>query len=108
MSTNDGAQPIYVNVGTVSLEGDLGLTSHSPGVVLFAHGSGSSRFSPRNRYVSDMLRAAGLATLLMDLLTAEEEAVDMSTRHHRFNIGMLSERLIGAVDWLGQNERTRG
>ncbi len=69
-------------------------------MVLFAHGSGSSRFSPRNRFVASALQRAGLATLLMDLLTVEEEAIDLRTRQLRFDIGLLTARLIGATDWL--------
>jgi dienelactone hydrolase len=76
-------------------------------VVLFAHGSGSSRHSPRNRYVARQMQQGGLATLLMDLLTPEEEAIDLRTRHLRFDIGLLAERLVGAVDWLQQQPQTR-
>ena len=72
------------------------------GVVLFAHGSGSSRHSSRNRFVAGALRAGGLATLLIDLLTPEEEAVDLRTAHLRFDIGLLAGRLVGATDWLAQ------
>jgi dienelactone hydrolase len=76
------------------------------GMVLFAHGSGSSRHSPRNRYVAGVLQEAGLATLLVDLLTQQEEQVDMRTAHLRFDIGMLAERLVGATDWLAQQPET--
>jgi dienelactone hydrolase len=76
--------------------------------VLFAHGSGSSRHSPRNRYVAGVLRAAGLATLLMDLLTPEEEAEDRYTGHLRFDIDLLAERLVAATDWLAQQPQTAG
>jgi dienelactone hydrolase len=76
--------------------------------VLFAHGSGSGRNSPRNRYVARALREAGLGTLLTDLLTPDEEAVDLRTGHLRFDIGLLSERLAGATDWLTENPATRG
>jgi dienelactone hydrolase len=75
--------------------------------VLFAHGSGSSRFSPRNRFVADFLNEGGLATLLLDLLTAEESEIDERTGALRFDIGLLSGRLIGAVDWLGARPDTR-
>jgi pimeloyl-ACP methyl ester carboxylesterase len=75
--------------------------------VLFAHGSGSGRHSPRNHYVARALREAGLATLLVDLLTEEEEEVDLRTRHFRFDIGLLAERLVGATKWLAQNSDTR-
>jgi dienelactone hydrolase len=90
------------------LEGDLALPPDARGVVLFAHGSGSSRHSPRNRYVAEQLQAAGLATLLVDLLTAEEEIAEARTRHLRFDIGLLSGRLLGAADWLGARPETRG
>lgn len=93
--------------GTVSLEGTLGVPPHATGVVLFAHGSGSSRFSPRNRFVARVFRDAGLATLLLDLLSRSEENVDEVTRHYRFDIAMLAERLVAAVDWL-ENEPDTG
>ncbi|MGD9890852.1 MAG: dienelactone hydrolase family protein [Dehalococcoidia bacterium] len=79
-----------------------------PGVVLFAHGSGSSRHSPRNRAVAAALNKAGLATLLLDLLTPEEERLDRSTARLRFDIGLLAARVIGAIDWLTEYEGTRG
>jgi putative phosphoribosyl transferase len=82
------------------LDGDLVLPATVRGVVLFAHGSGSSRHSSRNRYVAAGLREAGFATLLMDLLTPQEEAVDLRTREHRFDIPLLSQRLVSAVDAL--------
>jgi dienelactone hydrolase len=74
---------------------------------VFAHGSGSSRFSPRNRFVADVLEQAGLATLLMDLLTPQEEAVDELTAHLRFDIGLLTARLVAASDWLTEQPDTR-
>lgn len=77
------------------------------GVVLFAHGSGSGRHSPRNRQVADVLRGAGLATLLIDLLTQDEEAEDVRTGHLRFDIGLLAERLAGATGWLKESPDTR-
>jgi dienelactone hydrolase len=77
------------------------------GVVLFAHGSGSGRHSPRNRYVARVLREAGLATLLIDLLTPEEEEVDLRTRRLRFDIDLLAERLVGATGWLRDDPNTR-
>src|SRR5207244_38374 len=76
------------------------------GIVLFAHGSGSSRFSSRNRHVAAALQTAGLATLLMDLLTPDEEQVDAVTAHFRFDIGLLAERLVYATDWLGAHVAT--
>jgi putative phosphoribosyl transferase len=98
---------IQVPVGRVALEGNLSLPERARGVVLFAHGSGSSRHSPRNRRVARMLNEANLATLLVDLLTPEEEAVDAHTAQLRFDIGLLTERLIGATDWLTQHSDTR-
>ena len=82
------------------LEGDLDRPPASSGIVLFAHGSGSSRHSPRNRQVADHLQRAGLGTLLMDLLTPDEEELDLRNREFRFDIGLLAKRLIGAIDWL--------
>jgi|SRR5436309_993250 len=82
------------------MEADLNLPSAASGLVLFAHGSGSSRFSPRNRFVAQLLGKAGLATVLADLLTSEEEAIDERTRHLRFDIDLLAQRLIAATDWL--------
>ena len=76
-------------------------------LVLFAHGSGSSRHSPRNQFVARTLNRAGLGTLLFDLLTPEEEALDIDTREHRFNIGLLAERLVHATKWARQQEETR-
>ncbi len=98
---------VRVPVNEVVLEGNLDLSPEAFGIVLFAHGSGSSRFSPRNRYVADVLRGAGLSTLLIDLLTPEEEAVDMVTGHIRFDINLLAGRLVGATDWLTHNPDTR-
>jgi putative phosphoribosyl transferase len=98
---------IQIRVGRVALEGNLSLPERAGGVVLFAHGSGSSRHSPRNRHVAQMLNRANLATLLVDLLTPEEEALDVRTAHLRFDIGLLTGRLIGAIDWLTQHPDTR-
>jgi dienelactone hydrolase len=99
---------VQVHAGNVTLEGTLAVPDGARGVVLFAHGSGSSRHSPRNRFVAEQLRQGGLATLLLDLLTPEEEALDDYTRHLRFDIGLLAERLVGAIDWLTQEPATRG
>jgi putative phosphoribosyl transferase len=98
---------IQIRVGRVALEGNLSLPERAGGVVLFAHGSGSSRHSPRNRHVARMLNQANLATLLLDLLTSEEEALEVRTAHLRFDIGLLTGRLIGATDWLTQHPDTR-
>jgi putative phosphoribosyl transferase len=99
-------RPVRVSTGPVELEGDLGVPEDAGGVVLFAHGSGSSRHSPRNRYVARALREAGLATLLIDLLTPDEERVDLRTGHLRFDIELLAERLAGATDWLMEDPDT--
>lgn len=101
-------QPLQIPAGGVWLEGDLSVPPGARGVVLFAHGSGSSRHSSRNRFVARSLRAAGLATFLMDLLTPEEEVVDTRTAHLRFDIGLLAERLAGATDWLAGRPETCG
>jgi dienelactone hydrolase len=90
------------------LNGDLALPAEAQGIVLFAHGSGSSRHSPRNRYVAEVLQAAGMATLLFDLLTPAEETIDLQTAHLRFDIGLLSGRLIAAIDWITRVPRTSG
>ena len=95
-----------VPVGEVELDGDLGFPADARGVVLFAHGSGSSRHSPRNRQVASALQRAGYATLLLDLLTIEEEEIDRRTRELRFDMGTLAERLTGATDWLASRSDT--
>ena len=97
---------VRVSAGPVTLEGSLGIPNSAGGVVLFAHGSGSGRHSPRNRYVARVLREANLATLLIDLLTEDEEEVDLRTTRLRFDIGLLARRLLGATDWLVQNPDT--
>jgi dienelactone hydrolase len=102
MTTTRRAQDraVVVECDSVALAGDLVITPDATGLVAFAHGSGSSRNSPRNRYVAGVLQAGGLATLLFDLLTPDEEAVDQYTRELRFDIGLLADRLVGATDWL--------
>ena len=97
---------VRVSAGPVTLEGSLGIPNSAGGVVLFAHGSGCGRHSPRNRYVARVLREANLATLLIDLLTEDEEEVDLRTTRLRFDIGLLARRLLGATDWLVQNPDT--
>ena len=87
-------QAVQVDTGTVVLEGNLALPAGTAGVVLFAHGSGSGRHSPRNRFVAERLQAAGVGTLLIDLLTEREEAIDSRTAHLRFDIGLLADRLV--------------
>ena len=97
-----------LRAGRVELDGDLALPAEAVGVVLFAHGSGSSRHSPRNRQVAAALRQAGLATLLLDLLTTAEEELDRVTAELRFDVAMLAERLVAAVDWLLADAATAG
>jgi putative phosphoribosyl transferase len=110
--SNSAAQTIEerlvrVPAGSVTLEGNLILPEQSRGVVLFAHGSGSSRHSPRNRYVARLLNEAKLATLLIDLLTLHEEVIDSRTAQLRFDIDLLAERLVDATDWLTQYPDTK-
>ena len=95
-------QRLRIPVGAVELDADLIRPEPALGVVLFAHGSGSSRHSPRNRYVAAQLAECGLATVLADLLTQAEERVDLQTRHLRFDIDLRAERLVGTTDWLVQ------
>ena len=95
-------------VDDVTLEGNLVTPARAQGIVLFAHGSGSSRHSPRNVQVAGVLNRAGIATLLFELLTAEEEAEDLDTGRLRFDIPMLAERVSGATDWVAQEARTQG
>ena len=96
-----------VRIAPEGLSGDLVVPERASGVVLFAHGSGSSRHSPRNRYVAGVLQQSGFATLLLDLLTAAEEEVDALHGHLRFDIGFLAERLLDATDWLQREPATR-
>jgi putative phosphoribosyl transferase len=91
---------VQIPVGDVSLDGDLEFPAGAAGLVLFAHGSGSSRHSPRNQYVARVLRATGSGTLLFDLLTRDEEAEDAYSGHLRFDIALLAERLVAASRWL--------
>jgi putative phosphoribosyl transferase len=98
--------PVRVLAGTVELEGDLATPGGAAGVVLFCHGSGSSRHSPRNRAVARALNEGGFATFLLDLLTPAEEEVDSRTRHLRFDIDLLAERLRRAAAWLAHDRAT--
>ena len=101
------AQLVRVPAGTAALRGNLTLPEEARAVVLFAHGSGSSRHSPRNRYVARLLNEAKLATLLIDLLTEDEEVIDMLSARLRFDIELLAERLVDVTDWLAQFPDTR-
>jgi putative phosphoribosyl transferase len=97
---------VQIQAGRAVLSGNLTIPEDTIALVLFAHGSGSSRHSPRNQFVARTLNDAGLATLLFDLLTPEEEAIDTYTREYRFNIGLLTERLVYATKWAKQQEQT--
>lgn len=96
--------PVQIPLGKLTLEGSLCIPEDAPGIVTFAHGSGSSRHSPRNQYVAKVIRDAGLATLLFDLLTSDEEARDERTGELRFDIDFLTRRLVSVTDWLKANE----
>src|SRR5687767_4116596 len=105
LKTEEGA--VRVTAGTATLDGNLTIPKGALAVVLFAHGSGSSRHSPRNLLVARLLNEAKLATLLVDLLTPDEEEIDVHTAHLRFDIELLAERLAGATDWLIHYSETR-
>src|SRR5947207_11159747 len=98
---------VRIPAGRAMLDGDLTIVDQTKALVLFVHGSGSSRHSPRNQFVARTLNDAGLATLLFDLLTPEEESVDLYTREHRFDIGLLAERLVSATKWAKQEKQTQ-
>jgi putative phosphoribosyl transferase len=101
-------RPVRVQTGSVELQGNLRIPPAARGIVVFAHGSGSGRHSPRNRFVADVLVSAGLATLLIDLLTQEEEMIDLRSAELRFDIRLLAERLGGVTDWLASEPSTSG
>src|SRR5262245_59819772 len=92
--------PVTIHAAGVTLTGDLTVPSDPRGIVVFAHGSGSSRLSPRNRAVAEALVGHGFATLLFDLLTRHEESVERYTRHLRFDVRLLAARLVGAITWV--------
>ena len=98
---------VRIPAGHAMLDGNLTIVDQTRALVLFAHGSGSSRHSPRNQFVARTLNQAGLGTLLFDLLTPEEESVDLYTREHRFDIGLLAERLACATNWAKGQKQTR-
>jgi len=100
--------PVLAPVDSLELEGILSVPTSARGVVLFAHGSGSSRHSPRNRYVADLLNESGLATLLIDLLTEDEQQVDLQTAHLRFDIPLLAKRLEAISEWLVKHPDVQG
>ena len=99
---------IQIPAAGVIIDGDLRVPDRAAGIVLFAHGSGSSRFSRRNRQVAEFLEAGGFATLLLDLLTPDEETVDARTREFRFDVERLGHRVVAAVDWVDALRHTTG
>jgi dienelactone hydrolase len=101
-------QAVQIRAGTALIEGDLTVPPHPRGLVVFAHGSGSSRFSQRNRSVADVLAGGGFATLLLDLLTRDEDVVDQRTREYRFDIERLGHRVVAAIDWVMGVPETAG
>ena len=98
---------VKITIDSDTIEGDLTLLPDAQGIVLFAHGAGSSRHSPRNNFVGDQLILAGLATLLIDLLTPQEKKIDKHTRETRFDSLSISKRVTGTVDWLAENDATK-
>jgi pimeloyl-ACP methyl ester carboxylesterase len=108
MDTVTTETPLAIDVDGVTLQGDLALPGGATGLVVFAHGSGSSRHSPRNRHVAGQLQSGGLGTLLFDLLTLREEAIDERTAELRFDIELLARRLVAVTDWLALDDRTKG
>ena len=97
-----GTSPVRISAHEIVIEGDLAVPANAAGLVIFAHGSGSSRFSRRNRTVADVLLDGGYATLLLDLLTRKEESIDQHTGQYRFDIPRLADRVIAAIDWAGE------
>src|SRR6185503_3704590 len=97
-------QSVQIADGPATLAGDLRVPERADGLVIFAHGSGSSRFSPRNRQVASVLESAGFATLMLDLLTREEETADLKTGWFRFDIERLGRRVVAAADWAASHE----
>lgn len=100
-------KPVSIPLNSIQMEGNLSIPGNATGIVVFAHGSGSSRLSPRNRFVAQQLQGKGLATLLFDLLTPEEERIDAVTAQLRFDIELLAIRLVAATDWLLQRPDTK-
>jgi putative phosphoribosyl transferase len=102
-----GEKVVKIPAGSATINGNLIIPQKAKGIVLFAHGSGSGRFSPRNTKVAREINAAGIATLLIDLLTEEEEAIDIYSGEFRFNIELLAKRLVFATEWLKKNPKTK-
>ncbi|MFW6158850.1 MAG: dienelactone hydrolase family protein [Planctomycetota bacterium] len=107
-ATSDERNVVRIEIDSARLEGSLVIPDGARGLVLFAHGSGSSRHSPRNRFVAGQLQKKGLGTLLFDLLTTEEDRIDRVTRELRFDIGLLGRRLVGATDWFLKRPESEG
>ena len=105
-SIRERKNTVKISSGVATINGNLEIPDASSSIVVFAHGSGSSRFSPRNTYVAELMNMQGISTLLIDLLTAEEEGVDEYTGRYRFDVNMLSERLIDSTRWLKENPYT--
>ncbi|MCL4321250.1 MAG: alpha/beta hydrolase [Deltaproteobacteria bacterium] len=112
MEKNDNSYPmrkeVLIKLKGKDIAGSMEIPANAKGLVIFAHGSGSSRFSPRNRYVAGILNKNNLGTLLFDLLTAEEEKIDEYTAEYRFNVQLLAERLINVTDWLLKEPSLKG
>src|SRR6266550_8484900 len=100
-------EEVFIQAGPATLAGNLSIPDDAAALVLFVHGSGSGRHSPRNQFVARTLNKAGLATLLFDLLTPDEELIDVRTAELRFNIGLLAERLVHATRWAEKEQQTR-
>lgn len=107
LQTGNLARSIRIPTGSVTLDGELAVPDNAEGLVIFAHGSGSSRHSPRNQFVAQSLRKAGLGTLLLDLLTSEEGREEAASAHLRFNIGLLTQRLACAAHWVADEDEAR-
>jgi len=107
--TKAGTEETVIRIPTngISIEGNLTILHKAKAIVIFAHGSGSSRFSPRNTHVAKEINEAGISTLLIDLLTAEEEKVDVVTAQFRFNIDLLAKRLVDTTEWLKKTPITK-
>lgn len=108
MTAPAATQPLVIDTGRGAIGADLRVPPAATGLVMFAHGSGSSRFSSRNRAVAAHLEHEGFATLLLDLLTTDEEAIDRVTAQHRFDIPLLAERVVAATDWLATRDDLHG
>lgn len=101
------SEHVSIKAGGAVLEGDISVPAGARGIVLFAHGTGSSRFSPRNQFVAQDLNKKGIGTLLFDLLTSREEDIDLQTAHLRFDIQLLADRLVNTTDWIMDNPKFR-